>query len=109
VVIQVENNQKNSNVEETSSCITSKIIVILTPKKRGCKKRAIGYTNRNIKTMLDNVEFILLIMDNKWDFVSKHYNKTYSSQYECLKHLALALKLKFHDLCYGPPIKGGSI
>jgi hypothetical protein len=29
--------------------------------------------------VLDSVEFILPIMDNKWDFVSKHYSKTYSS------------------------------
>jgi hypothetical protein len=72
VVIQVENDQKDLNVEETSSRITSKTIITSTSKKRGCKKGATGYTNRNIKTVLDNVKFILLIMDNEWDFVSKH-------------------------------------
>jgi hypothetical protein len=35
--------------------------------------------NRIIKAILDSVEFIFLIMDNKWDFVSKHYSETYSS------------------------------
>jgi hypothetical protein len=65
VVIQVENDQKDSNVEETSSHITFKTIVTLTPKKRGCKKRATSYTNGNIKAVLDSVKFILLIMDNK--------------------------------------------
>jgi hypothetical protein len=75
VVIQVENDQKDSNVEETSLRITFKIIVILTLKKRGCKKGATGYTNGDIKAVLDSVEFILPIIDNEWDFVSKHYSK----------------------------------
>jgi hypothetical protein len=79
VVIQVENDQKDSNVEETSSYFTFKIIITLILKKRGCKKGAIGYTNRNIKAVLDNVKFILPIIDNKWDFVSKYYNETYNS------------------------------
>jgi hypothetical protein len=65
VVIQVENNQKDSNVEKTSLHITFKTIFTLIPKKRGRKKRTIGYMNENIKAMLDNVEFILSIMDNK--------------------------------------------
>jgi hypothetical protein len=78
VVIQVENNQKDSNVEETSLHIISKIIVISIPKKRRYKKRAMGYMNGNIKAILDNVEFILLIIDNKWNFILKHYNETYS-------------------------------
>jgi hypothetical protein len=47
-------------------------------------------------------------MDNEWDFVLKHYNKTYSLQYECSECSALALKSKFHDLCYRPPIGSGS-
>jgi hypothetical protein len=88
--------------------ITFKIIITSTPKKRGYKKGATGYTNRNIKTVLDNIKFILLIIDNEWDFVSKHYNKTYILQYERSERSALALKLKFHDLCYGPLTKGGS-
>jgi hypothetical protein len=108
VVIQVENNQKDSNVEETSSCITFKIIITSTPKKRGRKKGVTGYTNGNIKAVLDNIKFILPIMDNKWDFVSKHYNETNSSQYERPERSTLALKSKFRDLCHGPPIKGGS-
>jgi hypothetical protein len=72
VVIQVENNQKDSNVKETSSHITSKTIITSTPKKRGHKKGATGYTNGDIKTVLDNVEFILPIMDNEWDFVESY-------------------------------------
>jgi hypothetical protein len=36
-----------------------------TPKKRGYKKRATGYTNRDIKVVLDNVKFIFPIIDNK--------------------------------------------
>jgi hypothetical protein len=108
VVIQVENDQKDSNVEETSSRITSKTIVTSTPKKRGRKKGATGYTNGDIKAVLDSVEFILPIMDNEWDFVSKHYNETYSSQYERPERSALALKSKFRDLCHGPPTGGGS-
>jgi hypothetical protein len=79
VVIQVENDQKDSNVEETSSRITSKTIVTSTPKKRRRKKRATGYTNGNIKAVLDSVKFILPIIENEWDFVSKHYNETYNS------------------------------
>jgi hypothetical protein len=65
VVIQVENDQKDSNVEETSLHIIFKTIIISTPKKRGCKKGATGYTNGDIKTVLDNIKFILLIIDNK--------------------------------------------
>jgi hypothetical protein len=65
VVIQVENDQKDSNVKETSLHIIFKTIITLTPKKRGCKKGATGYTNGDIKTVLDSVEFILLIIDNK--------------------------------------------
>jgi hypothetical protein len=57
--------------------------------------------------MLDNVEFILLIMDNKWNFVLKHYNKTNNSQYECSECSALALNTKFHNLCHGPPTESG--
>jgi hypothetical protein len=38
----------------------------------------------------------------------KHYSETYSSQYECLECLVLALKSKFCDLCHGPPIGGSS-
>jgi hypothetical protein len=108
MVIQVENNQKNSNIKKISLYITFRIIVILTLKKRGCKKEATGYMNGDIKAVLDSVEFILLIMDNEWNFILKHYNKTYSSQYECLERSVLALKLKFRDLCRGPPTKGGS-
>jgi hypothetical protein len=65
VVIQVENDQKDLNVEETSSRITFKTIVTLTPKKRRYKKEATGYTNGDIKAVLDNVKFILPIMDNE--------------------------------------------
>jgi hypothetical protein len=68
VIIQVENDQKDSNVEETSLRIIFKTIVTSTLKKEDV-----------IKAVLDSVEFILPIMDNKWDFVSKHYSKTYSS------------------------------
>jgi hypothetical protein len=63
---------------------------------------------RDIKAVLDNVEFILPIMDNEWNFVSKHFNETFYSQYEYPECLALALKSKFCDLCHGPPTKGGS-
>jgi bacillopeptidase F (M6 metalloprotease family) len=108
VIIQVENDQKNSNVEETSLHITSKIIVTSTPKKKGCKKGATGYMNGDIKAVLDSVEFILPIIDNEWNFILKHYNETYSLQYECSKRLALVLKSKFHDLCHRPPTKDGS-
>jgi hypothetical protein len=60
--------------------ITSKTIITLILKKRGYKKGITDYTNRNIKAMLDNVEFIFLIIDNEWNFILKHYSKTYSSQ-----------------------------
>jgi hypothetical protein len=58
--------------------ITFKIIVTLILKKKECKKRVIGYMNGNIKAVLDSVKFILPIMDNEWNFVLKHYNKTYN-------------------------------
>jgi hypothetical protein len=48
VVIQVENDQKNLNVEKTSLHITFKTIVTSTPKKKGYKKGATGYTNGDI-------------------------------------------------------------
>jgi hypothetical protein len=57
--------------------LTFKIIIILTLKKRGYKKETTSYSNRNIKAMLNNIKFILSIMDNKWNFISKHYNETY--------------------------------
>jgi hypothetical protein len=65
MVIQVENDQKDSNIKETSLRITFKTIIILTLKKRRYKKGATGYTNGDIKAVLDNIEFILPIIDNK--------------------------------------------
>jgi bacillopeptidase F (M6 metalloprotease family) len=65
VVIQVENDQKDSNVKEISSHITSKTIKTSILKKRKHKKGATGHTNGDIKAMLDSVKFILLIMDNE--------------------------------------------
>jgi hypothetical protein len=76
--------------------LISKTIITLTLKKRGYKK---GVTS---------VKFILPIIDNKWNFILKHYNETYSSQYKYLECSVLALKLKFCDLYYGPPIKSSS-
>jgi hypothetical protein len=99
---------KDSEIEDNSEPNVSKPNVIITPKKRGRKKGATGYSTGDMNALLESVGFILPTIDSQWDFVANHYNESYSSKYDRPNKSAIALKSKFRDLCHGPPSGGGS-
>jgi hypothetical protein len=52
-----------------------------SPKKRGRKKGATSYTKGDLTALLDSVEEILLIPEDKWESVSQHFNETYALKF----------------------------